>query len=77
MADIRIKTETSCEVRRSLNRLANLVVNGKLDPKKANCAGYLLNIALSALRTDELESKVIQLEKTIEEMQKIQEKLLK
>lgn len=37
---------TSREVRRTVNRISNLLLNGELDPKTANALLYACNVAL-------------------------------
>ena len=48
---------TSREVRRTVNRISNLLLNGELDPKTANALLYACNVALGAIRADEQQRK--------------------
>ncbi len=49
----RLKMSTSREVRRTVNRIANMLLNSEIDPKTANGLLYACNVCLSAIRTDE------------------------
>ena len=62
MAQIRLKTKTPTEVRRTLSRIMNMVVNGELDTKTAN------TIILSAIRKDEQEKQIEELAELLEEL---------
>lgn len=62
MAQIRLKTRTATEVRRTLSRVMNMVVNGELDNKTANTIILGCNAVLSAIRTDEQQRKIDELE---------------
>lgn len=66
MAKIRLKTQTATEVRRTLARVMNMVVNGEMDTKTANTVIVGCNAVLSAIRTDEQQKKIEELEKIIE-----------
>ena len=59
MAQIRLKTKTPTEVRRTLSRIMNMVVNGELDTKTA---------ILSAIRKDEQEKQIEELAELLEEL---------
>lgn len=57
-----LKLSTPDEIRRSISRIANMVLNEDIDPKTANTLLYACNAALSAVRTDEYRRKVEELE---------------
>lgn len=57
-----MKLSTPEEIRRAISRIANMVLNGEIDPKAANTLLYACNAALSAVRTDEYRRKVEELE---------------
>ena len=61
----RLKIGTATEARRAANRVANLVLNGELDPRSANAILYSINIILGAIRTDEQQKKMEELEKML------------
>lgn len=63
----RLKMGSSREIRKAINRIANMVLNDELDPKAANCVLYACNIALGAIRVDDLESRLTELEQLVEE----------
>lgn len=63
----RLKLSTPSEVRKALNRIANMILNGQIDPKSANAIIYACNVVLGAIRTDEQEKRLDELEKLINE----------
>lgn len=65
MAQIRLKTKTATEVRRTLSRVMNMVANGKMDSKTANTIILGCNAVLSAIRTDEQQRKIDELERIL------------
>ena len=67
MAKKRLKMGTSREVRRTVNRIANMLLNDELDAKTANAILYGCNVCLSAIRVDDLESRLTELEQLVEE----------
>ena len=50
-----------------MNRVANIVLNGELEAKDANAIMYACNITLGAIRTDEQERRLEELERMIQE----------
>ena len=68
MAQIRLKTKTATEVRRTLSRVMNMVANGEMDNKTANTMILGCNAVLSAIRTDEQQRRINELEKLLEEI---------
>lgn len=64
----RLKLTTPREVRQSLNRIANMVLNGELEAKDANAIMYACNIVLSAIRVDEQQQKLEELEALVRSM---------
>lgn len=67
MSKKRLTMGTPREVRKAVNRVANMVLNGELDPKEANAILYASNIILGAIRTDEQEKKLDELERLVKE----------
>lgn len=63
----RLKMETPREVRHAVTRVANMVLNGELDAKNANAILYACNVVLGAIRTDEQQARLDELEKMVEE----------
>lgn len=66
MAKKRLKMSTSREVRQSVNRIANMLLNDEIDSKTANAILYAANVTLGAIRVDEIEQRIDELEKAIE-----------
>lgn len=64
----RLRFKTPTEVRRSLARVANMVLNDEIGTKKANTIIYAANAILDAIRTDEQRKKLEELEKLLEEL---------
>ena len=60
---LRLKTPT--DIRRGLQKVANLTISEKLDPRAANAFVACCNAILSSLRTDEQERRLVALEKII------------
>ena len=56
---------TSQEVRRACNRVANLVLNGEIDAKTANAILYACNVTLGAIRVDEQQTRLDELERIV------------
>ena len=50
------------EVRRSLAKVANMVLNEEIEPKKANTIILACNAILGAMRIDEQQRKIEELE---------------
>lgn len=62
-----MKLSTPLEVRKALSKVANMVLNGELDSKAANTIIYACNSVLVAIRTDEQEKRLSELEKLVAE----------
>ncbi|WP_429150336.1 hypothetical protein [Anaerotaenia torta] len=56
------------EVRRTLVRVSNMVANGEMDVKSANSIILACNAVLGAIRIDEQEKKIAELEQLLREM---------
>ena len=63
-----MKMSSSREVRRTVNRIANMLLNGEIDHKTANAILYACNVCLGAIRTDEQKQKLDELEKLVMEL---------
>ena len=61
----RLKMGSALEIRRTLNRISNMLINGELDPKTANALIYAANAVLTSIRVDEQESRLDALEKLL------------
>lgn len=65
----RLKMSSSREVRRTINRINNMLLNGDIDAKTANALIYGCNAALGAIRVDEQQAKIDELERLVKEME--------
>lgn len=64
----RLRLSSSRDIRQSLNRIANMLLNDELDPKTANAIMYACSISLNAIRVDEQQTKLDELERLVEEV---------
>ena len=67
---LRLKLTTATEVRRALTSVSNMVLNGELDPKRANAIILACNAILSSIRTDEQGKKMAELEELLAELKR-------
>ena len=65
----RLKMTTSREVRRTVNRIANMLLNGDIDPKTANAILYGCNVCLGAIRVDDQQAKLDELEQMVRKLE--------
>ena len=65
----RFKMGTSRDIKRTLNRVSNMVQNGQIDSKDASAIIYACNTTLSTIRIDEQEKRLDELEKVIKNME--------
>ncbi|UZT81262.1 hypothetical protein [Caproicibacterium sp. BJN0003] len=65
----RFKMGTPRDIKRTLNRVSNMVLNGQIDSKDANAIIYACNTTLSTIRIDEQEKRLDELEKVIKNME--------
>lgn len=65
MTKKRLKMSSSREVRRTVNRIANMLLNGEINPKTANAILYGCNVCLGAIRVDDQQAKLDELESII------------
>ena len=65
MTQIRLKTNTPADVRRTLTRVMNMAANGQMDSKTANTIILGCNAVLSSIRADEQQRKIEELEKIL------------
>ena len=61
----RLKLSTATECRRSMARVANMVLNYELEPKAANAIILACNSIIASIRTDEQQKKIDELEQII------------
>lgn len=67
MARRRLNLSTPRDVRKSANRVANMLLNDELEPKAANAVLYACNVCLASIRTDEQEKRLDELERLVKE----------
>lgn len=67
---IRLRMRTPTEIRRTLARVANMALNNEIDTKTANTIILACNAVLSAIRTDEQQKKIDELEELLNEINK-------
>lgn len=58
---------TSTEVKRAVNRINNMLLNGEIDAKTANALLYGCNVCLGAIRVDDQQAQLNELEKMVKE----------
>ncbi len=59
---IRLRMGTPTEIKRTLARVANMALNGEIDTKTANTIILACSPILGAIRTDEQQKKIDELE---------------
>lgn len=66
----RLKLSTPSDIRKALSRIANMVLNGELDPKAANSMILACNAILNGIKTIDQENKIRELEEILMEKDK-------
>ena len=69
MGKKRLRMGTSTEVRRAVNKINNMLLNGEVDAKTANALLYGCNVYLGAIRVDDQQAKLNELERVIKELE--------
>lgn len=64
----RLKMGSSTEVRRAVNRITNMLLNGEIDAKTANALLYGCNVCLGAIRVDDQQAQLNELERMVKEV---------
>ena len=67
---INLRLDTPSNIRKSLAKITNMVVNGELPTGQANTIILACNAILGSIRVDEQEKKLQELEQLIKEIQK-------
>lgn len=65
---IRLRMRTTTEIKRTLARVANMALNGEIDIKVANTVILACNAILGAIKTDEQQKKIDELEDLLNEI---------
>jgi len=63
-----LKTSTPAEIRRTLGRISNMVLNDEIEPKAANSIITACNAILAAVRVDDQQKKLDELEQRIRDI---------
>lgn len=63
-----LKLDKPQAIRKSLARVANMVLNGEMDAKTANSITATCNAILSGIRIDDQERRIKELEDILNEM---------
>lgn len=69
MSKKRLRMGTSTELKRTANKIANLLLNGEIDAKTANALLYSCNVIAGIIRVDEQQKKLDELERLIKEVE--------
>ena len=65
---IRLRMRTTTEIKRTLARVANMALNVEIDTKVANTVILACNAILGAIKTDEQQKKIDELEELLNEI---------
>lgn len=65
---MKIKLSTPAEVRRTLSKIANMLLNNEIDPQRATAITNCCNAVLSCIRLDEQQKRIDELEKLLQEV---------
>ena len=63
------KLSTPAEVRRTLSKIANMLLNNEIDPQRATAITNCCNAVLNCIRIDEQQKKLAELEKLLDEVE--------
>lgn len=66
----RLKMASARDIKRTMARVSNMILNGELEPKAANAIIYACNTTLSSIRIDEQEARLDELEQIINEVKR-------
>ena len=66
---MKIKLSTPAEVRRTLSKIANMLLNNEIDPQRATAITNCCNAVLNCIRIDEQQKKLAELEKLLDEVE--------
>lgn len=66
---MKIKLSTPAEVRRTLSKIANLLLNNQIDPQRATAIINACNAVLSCIRLDEQQKRIDELKKLLDEVE--------
>lgn len=66
---LKVKLSTPAEVRRTLSKIANMLLNNQIDPQRATAITNCCNSVLNCIRIDEQQKKLAELEKLLDEVE--------
>ena len=66
----KLNLNTARNIRASLAKVANWVLNEEVDTKTANCVVYVCNTILQSIRADEQEQRIEEIEAALEKIEK-------
>ena len=64
---IELPMNTAAEIKQTIRLIAEMVINGKLDSRRASTLNALCNTALSSIRADEQQKEIEELKEAIKE----------
>ena len=65
-----LKLSTPADIRRAISRIANMTLNGEIEPKQGNTLLYACNAALAAIKTGEQDKKIEELAGLLADMER-------
>ncbi len=65
-----LKLSTPADIRRSIGRISNMILNGEVNPKQGNALLYACNSALNVIKASELQTKLDELEALLMESER-------
>ena len=65
-----LKLSTPADIRRSIARVGNMILNGEIDPKRGNSIIYVCNSVLNVIKVSEMQTKLDELEALVMEMER-------
>ena len=69
MGKKRLRMGTSTEVRRAVNKINNMLLNNEISATTANALLYGCKVCLGAIRVDDQQAKLNELERAIKELE--------
>ena len=67
MHQMRMKSPT--DIRRTLTRVSNWVLEGRITPQQGNCITGCANAILNSIRVDEQDKRIAELEAVLERIE--------
>ena len=65
-----LKLSTPADIRRSITRIGNMILNGEIDAKRGNSLIYACNSVLNVIKVSEMQTKLDKLEALVMEMER-------